>query len=228
VTAILPDATLRVVATINAGTIEAWTDSPWMRLLHELSPTIGTAIALGAAWVAWRNVKAQIEANKLNLDKQLVAAAANLDTQVAAQSVEAERNRKAQLQRELRAERRDALVNATRCVQAMQQAAVKVHWMRMAARTPELLSYDFSAEAQTVVGQQISAAESELSVHISVLIVLGLGDCAECLEQFQYALSDYVGSSPPPDVSEVAFAGRTALSRFADTLRIEGLQTEPS
>lgn len=213
------------MSTVNAGTVEAWIESPWMRLLQEMSPTIGTAIALGAAWIAWRNVRVQIEANKGNLDRQLSAATANLNTQVAAQSAEAQRNRKAQLEHELRAERRDALVNATRCVQAIQQAAIQIHWMRMAARTPQLLSYDFSAEAQTIVGQQINVAQSELSVHISVLTVLGLCECAESLEGFQNALDNFLGAGIPPDVSEVTFAGRTAVGRFADTLRIEGPQT---
>ncbi|OBI28133.1 hypothetical protein A5711_02180 [Mycobacterium sp. E2238] len=203
-----------------------------MRLLHELSPTIGTVVALGAAYVAWCNVKAQIGANARNLDKELTATAANLDKQVAAQSteaersrdaqaVEAERNRAAQLQRELRAEWRDALVRATRSVNELRQLAIELHWMRHAARTPDLLPYDHSSDAQIALGEKITAAESELSVHMSVLAVLGLAACAEKLEQFEYALTDFIrGGSEPLDVSTVTSAGRDATSVFAETLRI--------
>lgn len=174
--------------------------SPWVGFIGDLAPVGAAAIALGAAVIAWHNVR-----------KQIAAAVA-----------EGERGRNAALRRELRAERRDALVAAARSVHALQQLAIEVHWMRASARAPDVVSVDHSVEAVSTVTQQIGVAKSELVLHISVLMVLGLSEAADALTEFGNVFTDYVESaSRPHEVSAVSSTARSAVELFAETLRVD-------
>lgn len=181
-------------------------------MIQGLSPAAAALIALAAAIIALHNGRKQIAASIGNMDKQL-----------AAQRSEAARDRKAQLDRELRAERRDALVNAARSVHTLQDLAVQLHWMRASARAPEIVSADYSVEMLAALAQQVATTKSELNLHASVLNVLGLGDAATALSDFQYAFTDYsdARNAKLRDVSEVTVAARATLGCFADSLRID-------
>ncbi len=177
-----------------------WMTSPWFGFIGDLAPVAAAAIALGAAVIAWRNVR-----------KQIAAAVA-----------EGERGRSATLQRELRAEARDALVDAARTVHELLQLAIEVHWMRASASAPDVVSVDHSAERVSTVTQQIGVAKSELVLHISVLKVLGLIEAGDALTAFEAAFTDYVDSaSRLGEVSLVSAAARSAIDTFAGTLRID-------
>lgn len=209
----------------------SWMYSPFIHALRDLSPLITAVIALLAAGIAWWNINKQIRANAGNLDKQIAAnaaeAARSRDAQAAeavrsreAQSAEARRGRQSQIEREVRSERRDALVNVARIVHELRELANDIYWIRQSAtdRTG-LLNYDHSAEATKAIDQKINAAETELLVHSSILAVLGLQECVQKLDEFRYAFTDYLnGRVRERDVSEVHYAGRELVELFASTI----------
>ncbi|KMO82469.1 hypothetical protein [Mycolicibacterium chlorophenolicum] len=186
-----------------------WVDSPWLTLVRDLAPAVAALIALGAACVAFVIGR-----------RQIAASSANLDQQLAAQAREARLDRQAQDARATRAERRDALVDAARAVQTVRHLAIRLHWMRMATRSPELSGQPYSSEDASTLSPDIDAARETIDFHLSVLTVIGLSDPAAALSELQDTFDSYCDSrdAPPGEVSEVTAGARATLSRFAAAL----------
>lgn len=186
-----------------------WVDSPWLTLVRDLAPAAAALIALGAACVAFVIGRRQIAASSANLDKQL-----------AAQAREARLDRQAQDARATRAERRDALVDAARAVQTVRHLAIRLHWMRIATRAPELSGQPYSVDDANTLSQELDGARETIDFHVSVLTVIGLSEPAQALSDLQDTFDSYctAGDAPPGEVSEVTAAARATLSRFAASL----------
>ena len=102
---------------------------------------------------------------------------------IAARAREARLDRQAQDARATRAERRDALVDAARAVQTVRHLAIRLHWMRMATRSPELSGQPYSSEDASTLSQDIDAARETIDFHLSVLTVIGLSDPAAAISE---------------------------------------------
>ena len=192
-----------------AATAPSWVDSPWLTLIRDLAPAVAALIALGAACIAFVIGRRQIAASSANLDKQL-----------AAQDHQARLDRQAQNDRDARAERRDALVDAARSVQTLRHLAIRLHWMRLATRTPELSGRPYSVDDANTLSQDIDAVRETIDFHLSVLTVIGLAGSAQTLTELQDTFDSYCNSPDAPrgEVSEVTAAARDALTRFAEAL----------
>lgn len=197
-------------------------------LIQSLSPVATALIALIALAVALFNTRIQIEANAINVERQLYANNESVTKQLGSQAREAESNRKAQLQQAVRTQRRETLIKAAELSLQLEAQCVEMEFLRrrVVSKLPsESPPAEETAKEADSIHEKRDAIRAEMNFIAVTLEVDGLPQLGHELGQFYFVAQGCIeGGGNPAEgnsLSHVHKARSALVARFADALRMD-------